>query len=155
MPWHISDDHPDCSGYAVVKDSDNSVAGCHKTKEEAQRQLAALYASEGKHSAAFIKALTDDTALVAGYGVVFGGADLEGESFSPDTDYMLDLAPVKLVLYDHGLRSVQHVIGKTKSIEPDDQGLWVEAELDRNKSYVELVLQLVEKGALGWSSGSV
>src|SRR4030095_10404050 len=43
----------------------------------------------------------------------------------------------------------------TKSVEPDEYGLWVEAELDRHKAYVDFVLQLVERGALGWSSGSV
>jgi HK97 family phage major capsid protein len=102
-----------------------------------------------------IKALTADKATVAGYGVIFGGADLEGESFGPETDFMLDLAPTKLVLYDHSLGEVKHVIGKTSLVEADDYGLWVEAELDRSKSYVNMVLRLVEQGALGWSSGSV
>lgn len=46
MPWHISNKHADCSGYAVVKDSDGKVVGCHKTKSDAEAQLAALYASE-------------------------------------------------------------------------------------------------------------
>jgi HK97 family phage major capsid protein len=104
---------------------------------------------------AYVKALTDDTATVAGYGVIFDGADLEGESFSKSTDFMLDLAPSKLVLYDHSLGEVKHFIGKTTLVEADDFGLWVEAELDRHKSYVDMVLRLVEQGALGWSSGSV
>lgn len=158
MPWHITSDHPDCSGFAVVLDSDNSVAGCHDTESDAQAQLRALYATESKtvnRSVAYIKALTPDTATVAGYGVIYGGADLEGESFSPDTNFMLELAPTKLVLYDHSLGEVKHVIGKTSLVEPDEFGLWVEAELDRHKSYVEMVLKLVEQGALGWSSGSV
>jgi len=46
VPWHLSHNHPECDGWAVVKDSDDSVAGCHKTKAEAQAQLAALYANE-------------------------------------------------------------------------------------------------------------
>jgi len=104
---------------------------------------------------AHIKAMTDTTATVAGYGVIYGGSDLEGESFSKSTDFMLDLAPSKLVLYDHSLGEVKHFIGKTTLVESDDFGLWVAAELDRNKSYVEMVLRLVEQGALGWSSGSV
>ena len=45
MPWHIGE-HADCSGYAVIKDGDGSVAGCHETRAEAEAQLAALYASE-------------------------------------------------------------------------------------------------------------
>jgi HK97 family phage major capsid protein/HK97 family phage prohead protease len=48
MPWHIgtSDSCPDSKPFAVIKDTDNSVAGCHATKAAAQKQLAALYANE-------------------------------------------------------------------------------------------------------------
>ena len=48
-----------------------------------------------------IKALTETTAIVAGYGVIFGGADLEGDTFTKSTNYMLDLVPAKPVCYDH------------------------------------------------------
>ena len=46
MPWHIETDNPDCSGYAVVKDADGEVEGCHRTREQAERQLAALNIAE-------------------------------------------------------------------------------------------------------------
>lgn len=46
MPWHIESDNPDCGGFAVVKDDDGEVEGCHQTEAEAQDQLAALNASE-------------------------------------------------------------------------------------------------------------
>lgn len=49
MPWHIvpnSSKCPKSQPFAVVKDSDGSVVGCHATRAKAQRQLAALYASE-------------------------------------------------------------------------------------------------------------
>jgi HK97 family phage prohead protease len=47
MPWHIgAKGSHGCSGYPVIKDSDDSVAGCHTTKAKAQAQLAALYANE-------------------------------------------------------------------------------------------------------------
>ena len=45
MPWHIGK-HNDCEGFAVIKDDDGSLAGCHETEDEAKAQLAALYASE-------------------------------------------------------------------------------------------------------------
>jgi phage head maturation protease len=48
MPWHVDDNHPDCSGFAVVKDDDGSVEGCHETREQANRQVAALYANESE-----------------------------------------------------------------------------------------------------------
>lgn len=49
MPWHIvpnSSKCPKSQPFAVVKDSDGSVVGCHATRAKAQRQLAALYANE-------------------------------------------------------------------------------------------------------------
>jgi HK97 family phage prohead protease len=46
MPWHIESDNAQCSGFAVVKDDGGDIEGCHKTEEEAKKQLAALYANE-------------------------------------------------------------------------------------------------------------
>lgn len=96
----------------------------------------------------------DNIATVGGYGVIFGGEDLEGEQFAADTDYMPDLVPVKLVLYDHAFGEVKHIIGQAAE-KIDEIGIWVEAQLDRSREYVEAVIELVEKGVLGWSSGSV
>jgi hypothetical protein len=62
MPWHIgtSDECPASKPYAVIKDDDGDVAGCHETREKAEAQLAALYASETKAwSSAYITALPD------------------------------------------------------------------------------------------------
>ena len=42
MPWHIEEDHPGCLGYAVVKDEDGELEGCHRTRAQAEDQLAAL-----------------------------------------------------------------------------------------------------------------
>lgn len=49
MPWHKVKNHSDCppgNPWAVVKDADGTVSGCHATESSANRQLAALYASE-------------------------------------------------------------------------------------------------------------
>lgn len=46
MPWHIENNNPDCSGFAVVKDMGNVVAGCHRTEQQAKDHMAALYAAE-------------------------------------------------------------------------------------------------------------
>lgn len=49
MPYHIGKiGSYDCQGYPVVKDSDGTVMGCHKTEKDAKAQLAALYANELK-----------------------------------------------------------------------------------------------------------
>jgi len=98
--------------------------------------------------------MEEDVATVGGYGVIFGGEDLEGERFAADTDFMPDLVPVKLVLYDHAMGEVKHIIGQAAE-KIDEVGIWVEAQLDRSREYVEAVLKLVEEGVIGWSSGSV
>lgn len=46
MPWHIEDDNPECLGYAVVKDEDGEVEGCHRTRAQAEAQLTALNIAE-------------------------------------------------------------------------------------------------------------
>lgn len=52
MPWHIETANPDCaSGYAVVKDDDGTIEGCHRTRREALAQLAALNIAEAERSA--------------------------------------------------------------------------------------------------------
>jgi hypothetical protein len=53
MPWHISHGHSSCASskpWAVIKDSDGSVVGCHETEDSAKAQLAALNASENSMS---------------------------------------------------------------------------------------------------------
>ena len=46
MPYSVVNNHPDCAGWAVVKDSSNEVMGCHKTKSQAEDQLTALNIAE-------------------------------------------------------------------------------------------------------------
>lgn len=48
MPYHVEDDHPDCSGWAVVKDDTGEVVpgGCHGTQGEADDHLTALNLAE-------------------------------------------------------------------------------------------------------------
>ena len=49
MPWHVEADAPLCPvsrPYAVIKDEDGEVEGCHPSRAEAEAQMAALYASE-------------------------------------------------------------------------------------------------------------
>jgi hypothetical protein len=46
MPWHIETDNSGCDGFAVVKDGTGEIEGCHRNRGQAERQMAALYASE-------------------------------------------------------------------------------------------------------------
>jgi hypothetical protein len=53
VPYHIVPNSADCDGkFAVVKDSDSEVMGCHETEDEAKDQMAALYAEDGDTDAA-------------------------------------------------------------------------------------------------------
>lgn len=46
MPYFITNDNPDCSGWAVEKD-DGEVVGCHRTRQEAIDQMVAVSVAEG------------------------------------------------------------------------------------------------------------
>lgn len=49
MPWHTVRNHSQCPSdkpWAVVKDNGGTVAGCHASEDDANSQMAALYASE-------------------------------------------------------------------------------------------------------------
>lgn len=48
MPYSIEEGNSECESgeWAVVKDDDGSVLGCHSSKKDAESQIAALYASE-------------------------------------------------------------------------------------------------------------
>ncbi len=61
MPWHLDANKAGCSGVAVVKDADGSIAGCHPTQAAAKAQLAALYANEPDVAAAAMTGPVDPT----------------------------------------------------------------------------------------------
>ena len=46
MPWQIKHGAAGCKGYAVVKESNGDLVGCHPTKSKALAHLKALYSSE-------------------------------------------------------------------------------------------------------------
>ncbi len=94
---------------------------------------------------------------LGGYGVVYGGADLEGETFTKDTDFWLDrLSATPPVLYQHGQdrRLKAHTLGHA-TVDARDDGLWVETQIALADEYAEAIRELAEKGKLGWSSGAV
>jgi hypothetical protein len=47
MPYYISNQRDDCSGWATVK-SDGSTIGCHPTKEEAVKHMVAVASATGE-----------------------------------------------------------------------------------------------------------
>lgn len=106
---------------------------------------------------AVIKSETDDTITVAGWLVVFDGADLYFERFDRETNFWLDtVGNTPVILYDHGFNdAVQKTALGQGVITVKDDGLWVEAELAKHNRYVEQIAVLIGHGVMGWSSGSV
>jgi len=108
-----------------------------------------------------IKSDKDGSMIVAGYGVIWGGVDLDGDTFTPQTDLWLDrITPNPPVLYQHGMDDHlgKSVLGRVVKATSDDIGLWIEAQLDAHeqyRQYIEAIRELAQQNKLGWSSGAV
>lgn len=77
MPWHIESDRADCAGFAVVKDEDGELEGCHRNREQAERHLAALRIVEANESEDEDEGIDDDENLANQVGI---------RSETPNTD---------------------------------------------------------------------
>jgi HK97 family phage major capsid protein len=107
-----------------------------------------------------LKTLDAGEGRVGGYLVIWGSPeqrDLQGEYFTPETDLGLEWYEQRPVLYHHGLDGnlKAAVIGVIDTLRADNTGLWAEAQLDLRQRYVRTIQKLVERGVLGWSSGSL
>ena len=111
----------------------------------------------------------DNTAVFGGYGVVFDTVDLEGDTFTADTDYMLDLVPVKLAFVDHSLSTefvndegktvkiaaIDDPVGEVIRVTPDNVGLYMEMQIEKSNQYWAIVDQLHKSQKMGLSSGAI
>jgi len=86
MPWSIveGDERCDAGEFAVVKDEDLELEGCHATREEAEAQIAALNASEAEDDAdsAAMPATMRNTVPWSGVLVVEGTPTGDGRQFA-------------------------------------------------------------------------
>ena len=109
---------------------------------------------EAKSLASSIKAIGDYA--LRGRGIVYGGADLVGDTFTKATDLGEMRSFVGMpVYYDHALGGLKSQIGAVKAWHPDSEGIEVEIEIDRRHKYADQVMQLVKSGALGLSTGAL
>jgi HK97 family phage major capsid protein len=107
-----------------------------------------------KSSIQAMKATSEYT--LRGKGVVYGGRDLQHETFTRDTDFGASRSFVGMpVYYDHALGGIVSQVGTVRQWQPVDDGIDVEIELDRRHKYVQQVMELVKKGALGLSTGAL
>ncbi|HUN07575.1 MAG TPA: phage major capsid protein [Aggregatilineales bacterium] len=107
-----------------------------------------------------LKTLDPTTGRVGGYLIAWGNPhqrDLQGEYFTPQTDLGLEWYAQRPVLYHHGLDGALKaaVIGVIDHLHTDEQGVWAEAQLDLRQQYARTIQQLIDRGTLGWSSGSL
>lgn len=107
-----------------------------------------------------IKAIDGAPGRVGGYLVYWGSegeADLQGEYFTPQTDLGIDWYPQRPALYHHGLDGTlkSTVVGVIDTLKADETGLWAEAQLDLRNRYVAAIQDLIGRGVLHWSSGSL
>ena len=95
---------------------------------------------------------------VGGYLVRFStpaDPDLVGDFFTSETDFDLYEGKTVPMLFNHGLDPVlkRRRLGRA-SLKLDDVGVWAEGILSERDEYEKKILELVEAGKLGWSSGS-
>lgn len=108
-----------------------------------------------------IKSLSADR--IGSYLCVWGSpfkADLVDEFFTPHTKGLMDIfnAVGKLpAIYHHALdRTLKSaVIGLVDTMQPDDVGMWVEAQITQRSAYEQMIKPLIQKSMLGWSSGAL
>src|SRR5512137_1110698 len=113
MPYDIFRTGPEDKPYCVHKHDDDGEPvgkplGCHETKDEAEKQLAALYANEKRAHPLVVhsrwqavkseKRARSFSVLGVPFGGPIEGKDLDGEYFSPRTDIMLQVGDKRPVL---------------------------------------------------------
>ena len=99
--------------------------------------------------------------LFEGWAIPFGGPmpggkDLEGEAFTSDTELYLDAYPSRPLLYHHGKDSLLgfgSIASEVKATRKE-KGIWLEAQMHMAGRYKDLLLELLGKEMLGFSSGA-
>lgn len=101
-------------------------------------------------------ALKAEGYTLKGMGIVYGGRDLQHDTFTRDTDYGATRSFIGMpVYYDHALGGIASQVGTVKVWQPTDDGIDVEIELDRRHKYAKQIMELVKRGALGLSTGAL
>jgi hypothetical protein len=141
MPYRVEQDHPDCGAdtpWAVVKEADSELMGCHESEAAALEQMAALYAAENDEEPADDGDANMDYAgetapwegVLAVEGIVTG----DGREFAPDALTWADLpVPLRWNIEDsHGgeARTKAVNVGRIDNIWRDDNKIMGSGVLD-------------------------
>lgn len=154
MPYFVTDDSSECSGWAVVKD-DGEVMGCHSSKQSAVDQMVAISLEEGiepggERSAAKGQEMQfetrhitvdewefrddDDGMSFTGYAAVFNSPSEPlpfVETIAPGafTRTLRSKNNVRMLLNHNPEKVLASTRGKTLRLSEDSSGLLAEAEL--------------------------
>lgn len=99
--------------------------------------------------------------LGAPYGGHRFGKDEQGEYFSENTNFMLEVGDERPVLYFHGAddlgtpTAVPQVIGRARVSRRDTQGLWFEVMLDKAKNFSQRIYEAALNGLARASTGAI
>lgn len=112
---------------------------------------------------------TDTAYIVGGYGLVWGSEDQRdlspwknddgsrGEFFTPQTKGLDDI-PVKVLTYEHDSEKgaddepIRETLGTTILERNEKMGRWVEAQIEKAKTYARAIMQMIEEKRLYFSS---
>ena len=89
------------------------------------------------------------------------GKDIEGDYFSPNTNFMMEIGDKRPVLYFHGDTPwgtpdyMPEVIGRATATRKDGKGLWFEVVLDKTKKHAARIWNAAVKGIAKASTGAV
>ena len=106
MPYYISQDNPDCSGWAVEKEDGESI-GCHTTKQSAIDQMVAVSIAEGMEPGGERGKRADVADLAIGDYVRW----IEGDDVLVGEIYAIRGTQLEVKLYD------------------EEDGVWMETEV--------------------------
>jgi 2'-5' RNA ligase len=142
VPYRVEQGHPDCGAdkpWAVIKEGDGELMGCHETEAAAMEQQAALYAEEGDDMP---KDMPDDedmdyagqTAPWRGPLAIEGQVTGDGREFAPDALTWAELpVPLRWNKEDsHGgeARTIAVNVGRIDNIWRDGDLIMGEGVLD-------------------------
>lgn len=99
---------------------------------------------------------------VGGYAIRFSDAsekDLTGEFFTKATKFGKNHGDGAMTLFHHGMpvKGLENLCDadfESATTRVDDAGIWAETTLDLRDEYQKKIADMIESGALNWSSGS-
>jgi len=93
---------------------------------------------------------------LAGRAIVFGGVDIVGDTFTPQTDIGSTRSFVGMPVYwNHAMSGTKSQIGVVTDWEKNEEGIDLVIEIDKRNKYLKQIMELAKRGMLGLSTGAV